>query len=160
MPQPLRRWVPPDKKRLWMQEIDSIGYFDAKKSEPLFWWQSQKHRTICFGVSFLQVYWETRISKILSMHLWIVGPETVLIWPVMVWSGIAQWRLRVPNRLFKSPILVSQAQWAEKHFHYGHRERGGTVAISNYPPNESLFFPARNLSFPATSDEIVRCHPP
>ena len=34
-----------------MQEIDSIGDFDAKKSEP--WWQSQKHRTICFGVSFL-----------------------------------------------------------------------------------------------------------
>ena len=90
-----------------MQEIDSIGDFDAKKSEPLFWWQSQKHRTTCFGVSFLQVYWETRISKILSIHLWIVGPETVLIWPVVVWSGIAQWRLRVPKRLWKSPILGS-----------------------------------------------------
>lgn len=36
------------------------------------------------------------------------------------------------------PRIVSQAQWAEKHFHYGHRERGGTVAISNSPPNESL----------------------
>lgn len=31
MPQPLRRWVPLDKKRLWMQEIDSIGDLTLKK---------------------------------------------------------------------------------------------------------------------------------
>lgn len=85
-----------------------------KKVNPcFFWWQSQKHRAICFGVSFQQVYWETRISKILSIHLWIVGPEIVLIWPVVVWSGIAQWRLRVPNIFWKSPILGSSRKHNE-----------------------------------------------
>lgn len=113
----------------------------AKKSEPLFWWLSQKHRTICFGVSFLQVYYTERLVSqkcYLSIsESW--GPKQC--WYGRVWSGIAQWRLRVPNRLWKSSDrLVSQAQWAEKHFHYGHRERGGTVAISNYPLNESLSF--------------------
>lgn len=54
MQEPLRRWVPIDKKRLFFDEpgeepldardrFNRIGYFEAKKPFP--WWKSQKHRT-------------------------------------------------------------------------------------------------------------------